>query len=161
MLYLRTSSRISQRFRYLQNLLKKNGTPRITSGCNKSKLVVLVVKENKEEKIYDYVLVPFGDYYLEYCAGGWESAWSLEEIVYALLNNGEFPPRQIDNLYAWIPVTTDMPEDNNNAFLNALGTFGGGYLVRVIGLLVPAALGIEVGLAQIVEKCSDYYCLWL
>lgn len=57
-----------------------------------------------------------GDYYLEYCAGWWESAWSLEEIVYALLNNGEFPPREINNIYAWIPGTTDMPEEEVISF---------------------------------------------
>ncbi len=57
-----------------------------------------------------------GEEYLEYCAGYWESPWSLEEVVYALLNNGEFPQRKIENLYAWVPVQIDMAEEDIISF---------------------------------------------
>ena len=37
-------------------------------------------------------------------------------MVYALLNNGEFPQRKIDNLYAWVPVQIDMAEEDIISF---------------------------------------------
>lgn len=42
-----------------------------------------------------------GDEYLQYCAGFWESPWNLEEVVFALFHEGQFPDKKEEGLYAW------------------------------------------------------------
>ena len=42
-----------------------------------------------------------GETYLQYCAGFWESPWSLEEVVFALFHDGQFPDKREEDLYAW------------------------------------------------------------
>lgn len=42
-----------------------------------------------------------GETYLEYCAGFWESPWSLEEVVFALFHAGKFPDKKEEDVYAW------------------------------------------------------------
>lgn len=42
-----------------------------------------------------------GDDYLEYCAGYYESPWTLEEVVFALFHNGELPDKKEQDVYVW------------------------------------------------------------
>lgn len=50
-----------------------------------------------------------GKEYIPYCAGYWESPWSLEEVVYALFHDGEFPDKKEEKIYAW---STNGNDDN-------------------------------------------------
>ena len=36
-----------------------------------------------------------GDNYIEYCAEYWESWWTLEEVVFALFHNGDYPNKKL------------------------------------------------------------------
>lgn len=42
-----------------------------------------------------------GDNYIEYCAEYWESWWTLEEVVFALFHDGDYPDKKEEDLYAW------------------------------------------------------------
>ena len=53
-----------------------------------------------------------GDGYLDYCAGYWESPWSLQEVVFALFHDGKYPDRRNENIYIWdIEETIDTNEE--------------------------------------------------
>lgn len=42
-----------------------------------------------------------GDNYIEYCAEYWESWWTLEEVVFALFHDGDYPDKKEEDLYDW------------------------------------------------------------
>ena len=49
---------------------------------------------------------------MEYCAGYYESPWTLEEVVYALFHDGKFPDKKEQDLYAWnIEQSVDADEE--------------------------------------------------
>lgn len=53
-----------------------------------------------------------GDNYIEYCAEYWESWWTLEEVVFALFHDGDYPDKKEEDLYAWnIEQSLDKDED--------------------------------------------------
>lgn len=53
-----------------------------------------------------------GDNYIEYCAEYWESWWTLEEVVFALFHDGDYPDKKEEDLYAWnIGQPIDKDED--------------------------------------------------
>ena len=53
-----------------------------------------------------------GDNYIEYCAEYWESWWTLEEVVFALFHDGDYPDKKEEDLYAWnIEQPIDKDED--------------------------------------------------
>lgn len=53
-----------------------------------------------------------GDNYIEYCAEYWESFWTLEEVVFALFHDGDYPDKIEEELYSWnIEQSVDKDED--------------------------------------------------
>ena len=53
-----------------------------------------------------------GDNYIEYCAEYWESFWTLEEVVFALFHDGDYPDKTEEDWYAWnIGQSIDEDED--------------------------------------------------
>lgn len=53
-----------------------------------------------------------GDNYIEYCAEYWESWWTLEEVVFALFHDGDYPDKKEEDWYAWnIAQSIDEDED--------------------------------------------------
>lgn len=42
-----------------------------------------------------------GDNYIEYCAEYWDSWWTLEEVVFALFHEGDYPDKKEEDWYAW------------------------------------------------------------
>lgn len=63
-----------------------------------------------------------GDNYIEYCAEYWETCWTLEEVVYALFHEGEFPDKIEEELFAW---NIEQSIDNDEAVISfyRLGKF--------------------------------------
>ena len=53
-----------------------------------------------------------GDHYVEYCAEYWDSWWNLDEVVFALFHDGDYPNKKEEDLYAWnIGQSIDEDED--------------------------------------------------
>lgn len=53
-----------------------------------------------------------GDNYIEYCAEYWESWWNLDEVVFALFHDGDYPNKREEELYAW-KIEQCIDEDKN------------------------------------------------
>lgn len=53
-----------------------------------------------------------GEHYVEYCAEFWDSWWNLDEVVYALFHDGDYPDKKEEELYAWnIEQSINKDED--------------------------------------------------
>lgn len=53
-----------------------------------------------------------GDDYVEYCAEYWDSWWNLDEVVFALFHEGNYPNKKEEELYAW-KIGQSIDEDKD------------------------------------------------